>query len=140
VDDVDLTAGVVRVMGKGRKERMVPVGSHTVEALKAYLPHRAAMKPKDDAMFLNRRGGRLTVRSVARHLASYGVSAGVRGRLHPHRLRHSFATHLLEGGADLRAIQELLGHASLSTTQRYTKVDLDHLMRVYDKAHPHARG
>ncbi|MEW5851660.1 MAG: tyrosine recombinase XerC [Myxococcota bacterium] len=138
--DVDLGSGVVRVLGKGRKERLVPMGGHCLDALKEYLPARLTLKAQSDALFVNHRGGRLTARSVARHLAAYGEAAAVRGRLHPHRLRHSFATHLLEGGADLRAIQELLGHASLSTTQRYTKVDLEHLMRVYDKAHPHARG
>lgn len=140
VGDVDLQAHVVRVMGKGRKERLVPVGSKCSQALEDYLPDRQDLGAKDNALFVNYRGGRLTVRSVARHLARYGVEAGVRGRLHPHRMRHSFATHLLEGGADLRAIQELLGHASLSTTQRYTKVDLERLMRIYDGAHPHARG
>jgi integrase/recombinase XerC len=138
VDQVDLQAQVVRVMGKGRKERLVPLGAKSRQALEPYLALRPTLHPHGHALFLNHRGGRLTVRSVARHLARYGVTAGVRGRLHPHRMRHSFATHLLEGGADLRAIQELLGHASLSTTQRYTRVDLDHLMRVYDAAHPHA--
>jgi integrase/recombinase XerC len=137
-DDVDLSARMVRVMGKGKKERLVPVGSKSAEALEAYLPVRATLTG-GAALFVNARGGRLSVRSVARHLARYGLVAGVRGRLHPHRLRHSFATHLLEGGADLRCIQELLGHASLSTTQRYTRVDLEHLMRVYDATHPHAR-
>lgn len=140
VEDVDLSGNSVRVMGKGSKERLVPVGSRSAAALHVWLPLRAQLGPKDNALFLNARGGRLTVRSVARHLARYGEQAGVRGRLHPHRMRHSFATHLLEGGADLRSIQELLGHSSLSTTQRYTRVDLDHLMRVYDAAHPHAKG
>lgn len=137
--DVDLHARMVRVLGKGNKERLVPVGQKCLDALQAWLPLRAALAPQEDALFLNHRGGRLTARSVARHLARYGITAGVRGRLHPHRLRHSFATHLMEGGADLRSIQELLGHSSLSTTQRYTRVDLDHLMKVYDAAHPHAR-
>ncbi|MBI5494133.1 MAG: tyrosine recombinase XerC [Deltaproteobacteria bacterium] len=140
VGDVDRAGNVVRVMGKGRKERVVPFGVKCAEALTVWLPVRAGLACGTDALFVNHRGGRLTVRSVARHLARYGLEAGVRGRLHPHRMRHSFATHLLEGGADLRSIQELLGHASLSTTQRYTRVDLDHLMRVYDAAHPHAKG
>jgi integrase/recombinase XerC len=137
--DLDLGARSVRVMGKGRKERLVPLGEKSVQALEAWFAVRGSLAPVDDAVFLNHRGGRLTARSVARHLAHYGEDTGVRGRLHPHRMRHSFATHLLEGGADLRSIQELLGHSSLSTTQRYTRVDLDHLMKVYDAAHPHAR-
>lgn len=139
VEDADLSEGMVRVLGKGRKERLVPLSRKSRTALEVWLAQRNTLGPKDEALFVNHRGGRLTTRSVARHLARYGVDTGVRGRLHPHRMRHSFATHLLEGGADLRSIQELLGHQSLSTTQRYTKVDLDHLMRVYDAAHPHAK-
>ncbi len=140
VGDVDVGSRTVRVLGKGNKQRVVPVGEKCLLALQQWLPLRAALARGTDALFVNHRGGRLTTRSVARHLARYGEDVGVRGRLHPHRMRHSFATHLLEGGADLRSIQELLGHQSLSTTQRYTRVDLDHLMRVYDAAHPHARG
>jgi integrase/recombinase XerC len=139
VMDADTSSRTVRVLGKGGKERVVPMGQKCLDALALYLPVRTTLARGTDALFVNHRGGRLTARSVARHLATYGVEVNVRGRLHPHRMRHSFATHLLEGGADLRSIQELLGHSSLSTTQRYTRVDLDHLMKVYDASHPHAR-
>lgn len=130
--------------GKGGKERLVPLGAKAVLALDDYLAVKSALRhPKtgardDRALFLNTRGGRLTPRSVQRHLAAYVLRAGV-AEATPHALRHSFATHLLDGGADLRAIQELLGHASLSSTQVYTKVSMDHLMAVYDQAHPHAK-
>jgi integrase/recombinase XerC len=136
----------VRVrQGKGRKDRQVPLGRKAVLALDAYLARRPALcHPRTGvqdgrALFLNVRGGRLAARSVGRRLGRDEVLAGVR-HASPHALRHSFATHLLDGGADLRSIQELLGHASLSTTQRYTHVSIDHLMEVYDRAHPHAKG
>jgi integrase/recombinase XerC len=119
--------------GKGGKQRIVPLGGKALAALDAYLATRAPSGP----LFLNARGGRLTPRSVQRHLARDGALAGV--PVTPHALRHSFATHLLDGGADLRSIQELLGHASLGSTQIYTRVSLDRLMEVYDRAHPHAR-
>jgi integrase/recombinase XerC len=137
--DVDVENECVRVFGKGRKERIVPIGEIALERLRRWKEHVAAEKITSDAVFVNRRGGRLTTRSVARFLARYGLAAGTSRRVHPHALRHSFATHLLEQGADLRAIQEMLGHASLSTTQRYTHVNLDHLMKVYDDAHPRAK-
>ncbi len=144
--DLELSQGTLRVRhGKGDRERIVPVGSRAVEAVEAYLEVRPAMKnPRTDAqdpaaLFLNLRGGRLTTRSVARIVDRYCTEAGTRAPASPHALRHSCATHLLDGGADLRAIQEVLGHASLSTTQRYTHVSIDHLMKVYDEAHPHAR-
>ena len=138
VGGVDLRAAVVRVVGKGRKERLVPVGRKAREALNAYLDARG--NPGDEeALFLNHRGGRLTPRSVERNLKRQLLQAGILKDATPHALRHSFATHLLDGGADLRAIQELLGHASLSTTQKYTQVSVDHLMNVYDKAHPRSR-
>ena len=140
--DVDAALGVVRVRGKGRKERIVPIGETALAALAAYrerLPELCRRPPRDPAaVFLNQRGGRLTVRSVARVVDAYTLAGGVAGKISPHALRHSFATHLLGAGADLRAIQEMLGHASLSTTQRYTHVNLDQLMAVYDKAHPRA--
>lgn len=142
VHDLDLSNGWVRVIGKGNKERYVPVGSSAVNALKAYLPVRAMLDMRkgpvlsEDALFLNSRGGPLSSRSVARILKSCAVSAGLTKNVSPHAFRHSFATHMLYGGADLRSIQELLGHASLSTTQRYTKADLGKLMEVYDKSHP----
>lgn len=141
-EDVDLRARQVRVLGKGRKERVVPFGEKAAQALELFLDIRLTQTPSpgaERALFLGARGGRINQRVVRRLIARYGLAAGARGRVYPHRLRHSFATHLLEGGADLRGIQELLGHASLSTTQRYTKVSLEHLLEAYDKAHPRAR-
>ncbi|MBN2360347.1 MAG: tyrosine recombinase XerC, partial [Deltaproteobacteria bacterium] len=144
LEAVDLAARQIRVLGKGRKERWVPFGEKAAQALATYLPRRlgerVAEVDSEQALFLGDRGRRIDQRVVRRALARYGLAAGARGRVHPHRLRHSFATHLLEGGADLRGIQELLGHASLSTTQRYTKVSLEHLLASYDRAHPRARG
>jgi integrase/recombinase XerC len=137
ITEIDLSGGMVRVMGKGGKERIVPVGSRATEALQVYL------KQRDDAgtigaLFLNSRGGRINRRSVARIVDAHVLKIAAFKRISPHTLRHTFATHMLEGGADLRAIQELLGHASLSTTQKYTHVSIDRLMEVYDKAHPKA--
>src|SRR6185295_4483956 len=138
-DDVDGRAEVVRVLGKGRKERIVPIGATALGALDEYRRRWPASRRRDgNAVFLNGRGTRLTSRSVARIVARYTTGAGVRMRASPHAFRHSFATHLLNAGADLRAIQELLGHARLSTTQRYTHVDFDRLAAVYDKAFPRA--
>lgn len=138
VGALDLDGGLVRVLGKGGKERIVPLGSHAVRALDLYLK---ALPPAASgrALFLNSRGGRITRRSVARIVDRYILHVATMKKVSPHTLRHTFATHLLEGGVDLRAIQELLGHASLSTTQKYTHVNLDRLMEVYDKAHPKAR-
>ena len=135
----DLPHESVRVRGKGNKERIVPLGSRALAALQAYLSRRPELRPKGSALLVNRRGGRLTARSVARHLARYAAMAGAARHVHPHALRHSFATHLLDMGADLRGIQELLGHASLSTTQRYTHVSAEHLLQAYEDAHPRAR-
>uniref|UniRef100_C6DZI5 Tyrosine recombinase XerC n=1 Tax=Geobacter sp. (strain M21) TaxID=443144 RepID=C6DZI5_GEOSM len=138
VGDMDLAAGLARVMGKGGKERLVPVGSCAGSALAAYLAERADPGPAEP-LILNARGGRLTRRSVARIVDAHMLMIATMRKVSPHTLRHTFATHLLEGGADLRAIQELLGHASLSTTQKYTHVSIDKLMEVYDKSHPKAR-
>jgi len=132
---VDLDLGIVKVMGKGRKERIVPVGSKAIEALRAYLEVRGTTE-EESPLFINLRGGRLTARSVARFVKKYARDSGIFRRISPHSLRHTFATHLLDAGADLREIQEMLGHASLSTTQRYTHLSMDKLMEVYDKAHP----
>ena len=138
IEGLDLDAGLVRVLGKGRKERIVPVGRKAREALERYLEARGPA-PADAPLFINHRGGRLTARSIQRQLKVRLLQAGILKEATPHALRHSFATHLLAGGADLRAIQELLGHASLSTTQKYTQVDIEHLTRVYDAAHPRSR-
>jgi integrase/recombinase XerC len=135
-DRVDADAGVARVLGKGRKERLAPLGRPALAALEAY--RRDCGGPHTGPVFRNARGTRLTARSVARNLTAHVRTAGIQTRTSPHTLRHTFATHLLGAGADLRAIQELLGHASLSTTQRYTHVDLRHLMEAYDRAHPRA--
>lgn len=136
--DLDLEEGLVRVMGKGNKERIVPLGSYARTAIAGYLAARGN-PPADAPLLLNARGGRLTSRSVGRIVDKYILKLATVKKISPHTLRHTFATHLLEGGADLRAIQELLGHASLSTTQKYTHVSIDRLMEVYDKAHPKAR-
>ncbi|GAB4482530.1 MAG: tyrosine recombinase XerC [Thermodesulfovibrionales bacterium] len=135
-DDIDCRDAVVTVKGKGRKERIVPVGSKAVDALKAYLGERATLQKKSAALFLNRGGAGLTDRSIRRIVVKYARLIGILGRIGPHTLRHTFASHLLQAGADLRVIQELLGHSSLSTTQKYTHLDIGHLMDAYDKAHP----
>lgn len=137
MSEIDLSGGMVRVMGKGGKERIVPVGSRAIEAIQAYLDQREHVASKE-ALFLNTRGERINRRSVARIVDAHVLKIAAFKRISPHTLRHTFATHMLEGGADLRAIQELLGHASLSTTQKYTHVSIDRLMEVYDKAHPKA--
>lgn len=144
LDDVDLARRLARVRGKGRKERLVPFGREAEKALRSYLPDRAAWRAQADTvasgepLFVNQRGGRLSDRSLRRILDAAVRQTALVHHLHPHTLRHAFATHLLEAGMDLRAIQELLGHASLSTTQRYTHLDLAHLMETYSKAHPRA--
>lgn len=139
VSEVDLDARMIRVLGKGRKERIVPFGTRAALAVRSYLPVRRQAAPRTDALFVNRRGGRLTDRSVRMLVAERVRALAMMRRISPHTLRHSFATHLLERGADLRAIQELLGHASLSTTQRYTHVNTRRLLEIYNKAHPRAR-
>lgn len=146
IDDIDFLGKVVKARGKGRKERIVPIGSKAHEALQRYLEKRVELVRErvenagdKKPLFLNSRGGRLSTRSVRRNLEKYIRICGLNNRISPHALRHSFASHLLDAGADLRAIQELLGHASLSTTQKYTHIAPDKLMEVYDKAHPRSR-
>jgi integrase/recombinase XerC len=145
--DIDQKEQVVRVTGKGRKERIVPFGAKAAEALALYWPvrekllrdnHREPGQTYSEAVFLNYKGRRLTQRSVGRIVKKYVKLVNINWDLHPHSLRHAFATHLLADGADLRAIQELLGHQSLSTTQKYTHASIRQLMDIYDKAHPHA--
>jgi integrase/recombinase XerC len=135
LSELDFGRGITRIMGKGAKERIVPVGEEALEAVNAYLGARGR---GEGALFKNRRGGRLTVRSVHRMVRERARAAGLSRRVSPHTLRHTFATHLLDAGADLRLIQDLLGHSRLTTTQKYTHVSADHLMKVYDAAHPRA--
>jgi integrase/recombinase XerC len=137
-DDVDLELGIIKVLGKGRKERIVPIGSKAVEAIGGYLGRRglSSGNGRECPLFINARGGRLTDRSVRRIVEKYAKKCGLARNISPHALRHTFATHLLDAGANLRDIQELLGHVSLSTTQKYTHVSIDGLMEVYDRAHP----
>jgi integrase/recombinase XerC len=143
ISNVDFKAGTIRVLGKGNKERIVPVGKKAISAINRYLDKRAQKEgkpPFKTPLFLNNRGGRLTTRSMARILDNTLKRSGLMRRLSPHGIRHSFATHMLNAGADLRALQELLGHATLSTTQRYTHVSIDRLMEIYDKTHPRSGG
>ena len=137
--DLDLKDGTVRVTGKGRKTRVVPVGRHARSALQQWLGIRATLAPQASALFLNRRGTRLAPRTVQQRLQQWGSKRGLPMRLHPHMLRHSCASHVLESSSDLRAVQELLGHADIATTQIYTHLDFQHLARIYDEAHPRAR-
>jgi len=143
VDDIRWSNEVILVRGKGRKERYVPFGDSAKAAVQAYLPARQRVlgetkRTTERALLVNLRGSRLTTRSVGRIVKQIAVSRGLSPDVHPHTLRHAFGTHMLEEGADLRAIQEMLGHERLSTTQRYTQLTVKHLMDVYDKTHPHA--
>ncbi len=140
VEDLDLDDATVRVTGKGRKIRVVPVGRYALGALRHWLGLRASWAaPGERAMFVGRRGRRIAARTVQRRLHVLALRQGIGTRVHPHLLRHSFATHLLESSGDLRAVQELLGHADIGTTQIYTHLDFQHLAAVYDRAHPRAR-
>ena len=140
IADVDLEGGLVKVLGKGRKVRMVPVGRHAREAVRAWLAVRHELADSgESALFVSRRGRRISVRTVQARFARRALEQGIGVHVHPHMLRHSFATHLLESSGDLRAVQELLGHADIGTTQVYTHLDFQHLAAVYDKAHPRAR-
>ncbi|MCZ6468523.1 MAG: tyrosine recombinase XerC [Candidatus Dadabacteria bacterium] len=138
LNNLDLISMSVKVLGKGNKERMVPLGSKACAAIKTYLSQRLDLKPEDDYLFVNSRGGRLSTRSINRIIKKYAAISGIPKNISPHVLRHTFATHLLGGGADLRAIQEMLGHKSLSTTQRYTHISIEKIMEIYDKTHPRA--
>ena len=143
LDDIRLSAEAILIRGKGKKERYVPFGGSATSALAAYLPARQATlaetRNKTGALLINHRGGRLTTRSVGRIIKKIAVAKGLSPDVHPHTLRHAFGTHMLEEGADLRAIQELLGHERLATTQRYTQLSMKHVLQVYDQTHPRAK-
>src|SRR5690349_14912692 len=143
LDDVRLSAEAILIRGKGKKERYVPFGDSVKVALAAYLPARQATlaeaRKNTPALLINQRGGRLTTRSVGRIIKKIAVAKGLSPDVHPHTLRHAFGTHMLEEGADLRAIQELLGHERLATTQRYTQLSMKHVLQVYDQTHPRAK-
>lgn len=139
LEEMDLKAREVKVNGKGSKERIVPIGSKALNAMNLWLNVRSQFKPKDTAVFINQRGTRLSHRSIQLILKKWGEKQGLESHLHPHKLRHSFATHMLESSGDLRAVQELLGHSSLSTTQVYTHLNFQHLAKIYDSAHPRAK-
>ena len=143
LDDIRLSAEAILISGKGKKERYVPFGNGVTSALATYLPARQAVlsgsHKSTSALLINQRGGRLTTRSVGRIIKKIAVAKGLSPDVHPHTLRHAFGTHMLEEGADLRAIQEMLGHERLSTTQRYTQLSMKHLLSVYDQTHPRAK-
>ncbi len=139
-DELDFEAGEISVIGKGNKQRIVPVGSKARDALRKWLDLRNELALKTEtALFVNNRGSRISVRGIQYRLNQWAKASGLGRRLHPHMLRHSFASHILESSGDLRAVQEMLGHSDISTTQIYTHLDFQHLARVYDKAHPRAR-
>jgi integrase/recombinase XerC len=143
LDDIRASAEAILIRGKGKKERYVPFGESANQALRRYLPARQkileAARKHSPALLVNRRGGRLTTRSVGRIIKKIAVAKGLSPDVHPHTLRHAFGTHMLEEGADLRAIQELLGHERLATTQRYTQLSMKHVLQVYDQTHPRAK-
>jgi integrase/recombinase XerC len=138
--DVNLDDAVVRVIGKGEKTRLIPVGRKALAAIKEWLQHRLEMaQPDETALFVGVRGHRISHRSIQSRVRHWAIKAGIPQRVYPHLFRHSFATHMLESSQDLRAVQELMGHADISTTQIYTHLDFQHLAQIYDKAHPRAR-
>jgi len=140
LNHLDLRGASLRVTGKGRKTRQLPIGHQAMTALDQWLPIREQLTtPEQTALFVSQRGSRLGPRAIQLRLKRWGLATGTQGKLHPHRLRHSFASHLLESSGDLRAVQELLGHADISTTQMYTHLDFQHLAEVYDNAHPRAK-
>lgn len=138
INDIQFSDRLVKVMGKGSKERIIPIGKVAISAIETWLVCRRAINCDNDALFVTNKGARLAHRSIQARLAKWGQEQALNMRVHPHKLRHSFATHMLESSADLRAVQELLGHANLSTTQIYTSLDFQHLAKVYDGAHPRA--
>lgn len=137
--EINLLDAEVRVLGKGNKERKLPIGSVAVTWIKSWLSMRELLEPNDDALFISKYGKRISARNVEKRFAQWGIKQGLTSHVHPHKLRHSFATHLLESSGDLRAVQELLGHANLATTQIYTHLDFQHLTEVYDATHPRAK-
>ena len=140
LDAIDPVAGEVRVLGKGAKERIVPVGKPALDAIQAWLAVRAGFRPGEpQALFLSRSGRRIAPRAIQRSLAAWAIKRGLSRHVHPHMLRHSFASHLLQSSGDLRAVQEMLGHASIASTQVYTHLDFQSLAKAYDQAHPRAR-
>lgn len=139
LNHVNLQSREVRVLGKGSKERILPIGHPALNAVRDWLRVRLRFNPKDDALFVSSQGGRLTQRAIQKRMEIWGIKQGLSTRLNPHKLRHSFATHMLEASSDLRAVQELLGHSNLATTQIYTHLDFKHLADVYDRAHPRAK-
>ncbi|HBH16277.1 MAG TPA: tyrosine recombinase XerC, partial [Leclercia adecarboxylata] len=139
IKHLDLESGEVWVMGKGSKERRLPIGRNAVAWIEHWLDLRGLFGTEDDALFLSKLGKRISARNVQKRFAEWGIKQGLNSHVHPHKLRHSFATHMLESSGDLRGVQELLGHANLSTTQIYTHLDFQHLASVYDAAHPRAK-
>ena len=139
IKHLDLESGEVWVMGKGSKERRLPIGRNAVAWIEHWLDLRGLFGTDDDALFLSKLGKRISARNVQKRFAEWGIKQGLNSHVHPHKLRHSFATHMLESSGDLRGVQELLGHANLSTTQSYTHLDFQHLASVYDAAHPRAK-
>ena len=140
ISALDLVGGEVRVWGKGSKERIVPVGAPARDALRAWLAQRASLSPQEGApVFISRSGRRLAPRAIQQRLAAWSIKQGLSRHVHPHMLRHSFASHMLQSSGDLRAVQELLGHASIASTQIYTHLDFQALAKTYDQAHPRAR-
>lgn len=139
LNSINLRSREVKVLGKGNKERIVPFGRYASHAIQQWLKVRLLFNPKDDALFISQLGNRITHRTIQKRLEIWGIKQGLSSHLNPHKLRHSFATHMLEAGSDLRVVQELLGHSNLSTTQIYTHLNFQHLAEVYDYAHPRAK-
>lgn len=138
LSNLQMSDSILKVTGKGNKERVIPIGSKAVDALKKYLEARETLKPESENIFLNSKGRTITTRSISRIVKKYSLQSGIYKNVSPHVLRHTFATHLLGGGADLRSIQKMLGHSNLSTTQRYTHITIEQIMKIYDETHPHA--